>query len=173
MPSQNVRSKLLILAALAAVALTAVSALADGVTQPLFFIQRSKNANEVHYDAHVTRDGALDPNDPVEGYWLNKAEDGSRSGITLIQRVAYGYDVQATGNGTYALKLKAFSERPMWIVKNGTRWRVETYISGQQAYMDRLYVATDESGVFPKVLYVDVFGVDMATGKPVTERIKK
>ena len=83
MPSQTLRAKLLVLAALAAVALTALSALADGLTQPLFFIQRSKNANEVHYDARLTKDGALDPNDPVEGYWLNKAEDGSRSGISL------------------------------------------------------------------------------------------
>ena len=39
--------------------------------------------------------------------------------------------------------------------------------------MSRLYVATDESGVFPKVLYVDVFGEDMASGAPLTEHIVK
>ena len=165
--------KVLILASLATVALLAFSALADGLSQPLFFIQRSKNANEVHYDARLLKDGSLDPSDPVDGYWLNKAEDGSRSGITLLQRIAYGYDTQPTGNGTYALKLKAFSERRMWIVKNGGRWRVQTTIAGKQAFMDRLYVATDESGVFPKVRYVDVFGVDMATGKPIQEHITK
>jgi hypothetical protein len=166
------RSWLLPLAALAVVALTALSALAD-TTQNLFFIQRSKNANEVHYDARVTKDGSLDPKNPVEGYWLNKAEDGSRNGISLIQRVAYGFDTEPTGNGTYALKLKAFKERPMWVVKSGARWRVQTAIAGKQAFMNRLYVATDESGIIPKVLYVDVFGEEMATGAAIQERIVK
>ncbi len=58
-------------------------------------------------------------------------------------------------------------------VKSGGRWRVQTTIAGKQAFMDRLYVATDESGVFPKVRYVDVFGEDMATGKPIQEHITK
>jgi hypothetical protein len=156
----------------AVVVLSALSAFAEG-PQKLFFIQRSKNANEVHYDARVTKDGQLDPNNPVDGYWLNKAEDGSRSGISLLQRIAYGYDVEPTGNGTYALKLKAFKERPMWIVKAGGRFRVQTTIAGKPAFMDRLYVATDESGVFPKVLYIDVFGEDMTTGAAVQEHIVK
>jgi hypothetical protein len=164
---------LLFLAAFAALAFSALSAFAAGGTDKLFIIQRSKNANEIHYDAHVTKDGALDPNNPVEGYWLNKAEDGSRSGITFLQRVAYGYDVEPSGNGTYALKLKAFGERPMWIVKARGHWRVQTTIAGKPAFMYRLYVATDESGIMPKVLYVDVYGEDMATGAAIQERVRK
>ena len=166
------RSWLLFLAVLSALAFTAVSAFADG-TEKLFFIQRSKNANEVHYDARLTKDGALDPKNPVEGYWLNKAEDGSRNGISLLQRVAYGYDTEPTGNGTYALKLKAFKDRPMWIVKARGHWRVQTTIAGKQAFMNRLYVATDEGGIIPKVLFVDVFGEDMATGAAISEHIVK
>src|SRR3954451_3952917 len=95
-------------AALAAALFTGLSAYAQVTAEKLFFIQRSKNANEVHYDARVNADGTLDAKNPVDGYWINKAEDGSRNPISLIQRVAYGYDVEPTGNGTYALKLKAF-----------------------------------------------------------------
>jgi hypothetical protein len=168
----SLRSWLLPLVTLAIVVFTTVSALGQG-TEKLFFIQRSKNANEVHYDARVNADGTLDAKNPVDGYWINKAEDGSRNPISFIQRVAYGYDVEPTGSGTYALKLKAFKERPMWIVKVGGRHRVQTTIAGKQAYMDRLYVATDESGVIPAVLYVDVFGQDMATGAAVKEHIVK
>jgi hypothetical protein len=167
---QKPGSWILSLAALAVLALTAFSALAGG-SETLFFIQRSKNAAEVHYDARVTNDGALDPSNPVVGYWLNK--DGSRDGITFFQRIAYGYDVAPTGKGTYALTLKAFKERPMWIVKAGGRWRVQTTIAGKQAFMNRLYVATDESGVLPKVLYVDIFGDDMASGAAIQEHIVK
>lgn len=163
------------LAAVAVAVCTAVPAVADDITyDKLFFIQRSKNANEVHYDARVQRDGALDPKEPMVGYWLNKAEDGSRSSITMMQKIAYGYSVEKTPKGAWALKLKAFKERDMWIVKaNNGKWRVLTTISGKQAYMSRLYVATDESGVIPKVLYVDVFGEETANGKAVKEHIAK
>jgi hypothetical protein len=155
---------------------TALPALADNVTyDKLFFIQRSKNANEVHYDARVQKDGTLDPKEPMVGYWINKAEDGSRSPISTMQKIAYGYDVEQTKDGaSWSLRLKAFKERPMWIVKapNG-KWRVQTTIGGKQAYMTRLYVASDESGVLPKVLYVDVFGEETGNGKPVQEHLVK
>jgi len=39
-------------------------------TQPLFIIERSKNANIVHYDAQLTASGKLDPNEPVIVYWV-------------------------------------------------------------------------------------------------------
>lgn len=153
-----------------------VPASADNVTyDKLFFIQRSKNANEVHYDARVQKDGTLDPKDPMVGYWINKAEDSSRSSISTLQKIAYGYDIEQTKDGkSWQLKLKAFKERQMWVVKadNG-KWRVRTTISGKDAYMTRLYVATDESGMMPKVLYVDVFGEEVAGGKAIQEHIVK
>lgn len=39
--------------------------------------------------------------------------------------------------------------------------------------MNRLYVASDESGVMPKVLYVDVFGEEVNGGGAVQERLNK
>ena len=150
------------------------AAQADDVTfNKLFFIQRSKNANEVHYDARVQKDGGLDPKEPMVGYWINKAEDNSRKPISLVQKIAYGYDCDANGDGTWSLKLKAFKERPMTIRKANGRYRVQTTIAGKAAYMNRLYVATDESGVMPKVLYVDVFGEEVNGGAAVQEHIVK
>jgi hypothetical protein len=157
----------------AVLTLPGATAFAQVTAEKLFFIQRSKNANEVHYDARVTKDGALDPKDPVEGYWLNKAEGGGRSSITVLQRIAYGFDVDANGDGTWKMKLKAFSERPLTLVRVNGRWRGRTTIAGKQAYMTRLYVATDESGVMPKVLYVDIFGEDAGSGAAVQEHIVK
>jgi hypothetical protein len=153
----------------------AAGAPALGQTSPekLFFILRSKNANEVHYDARVRADGTLDPKTPVEGYWWNKAEDGSRSPISLMQRIAYGYDVGDVGpDGTHTMKLRAFPERPLTLLRVNGKWRARTTIAGGPAYMTKLYVATDESGIIPKVLYVDVFGEDMS-GKAVQEHIVK
>jgi hypothetical protein len=148
------------------------TALAGLTAEKLFFIQRSKNANEVHYDARVQPDGTLDPKNPVEGYWLNKAEGGGRDSISLLQRIAYGWDVDAAAGGAWTMKLKAFPDRPLTIERVGGRWRARTIIAGKAAYLTRLYVATDESGVIPKVLFVDLFGDDV-DGKPAQEHIVK
>lgn len=169
------RSFLVCVAAVAVAASTADSALA-ATTEPLFFIQRSKSSAEVHYDARVNADGTLDAKDPVDGYWLNRHPDGTpfpRSPIKFFEKIAYGYDTEPTGQGSYAFKMRAFPGRPMWIVRINGHWLLQTTIAGKQAYMKRLYVATDESGVFPKVLYVDVFGEDAASGAALTEHIVK
>jgi hypothetical protein len=153
---------------------TGLTALADpAVYDKLFFIQRSKNANEVHYDARVNGDGTLDGKEPVVGYWWNKAEDGSRKSISLIQRIAYGYDVDPGPNGTWVMKLKALSDRPLTLLRVNGHWRAQVPIGGKPSYMNRIYVATDESGVFPKVLYVDVFGEEIGSGKPIQEHLVK
>src|ERR1700679_2488596 len=75
------RRALISVLTVAVLVLVGAAAFAQVTADKLFFIQRSKNANEVHYDARVTKDGTLDPKTPVEGYWLNKALDGSRSSI--------------------------------------------------------------------------------------------
>ena len=171
------RRSFLLMGVALALSATLPSLAGDAVrTQELFFIQRSKNANEVHYDARVAKDGRLDPDQPVVGYWLNKAEDGSRKPIKLVQQIAYGFDVAPSKDGaTYGLKLKAFKERPMTIVRSDKdgRWRVQTTIAGKPAFMNRIYVATDESSLMPTVLYVDVYGEETGSGAPVHEHIAR
>src|SRR5262249_38306552 len=136
-----------------------------------FFIQRSKNKNEIHYDARLTANGGLDPKDPVDAYWLRLASDGSRGPITLFQKVAYGYDVEPTKDGTYKMRLTALKKRPLLLVHVNGKWRAQAVIGSKQAYLHHLYVATDESGLIPSVRYIDVFGEEVATGKAIQERI--
>ncbi len=169
------RSWLLAVAGLAITVGAPDTAMADTTAQKLFIIHRSKNADEAHYDVRVNSDGSLDPKNTVDGYFMNKNPDGSftRADFTVFQKIAYGWDTEPAGNGTYALKLRAFKERPMVIVKVNGRWRLQTTIAGKQAYMNSLYVKTDESGIMPKVLYVDVFGDDAGTGAALTEHIVK
>jgi hypothetical protein len=151
-----------------------LTAFAQVANEKLFFIQRSKNKNEVHYDARVVKaDQSLDPKDPIDAYWLRKDEDGRKAEITLPQRIAYGYDVELGPSGRHTMKLKAFPERPLTLVRANNKWQAAVTIAGRRAYLRKLYVATDESGVFPKVLYVDIFGEDMINNKPLQERVTK
>jgi uncharacterized protein DUF4833 len=172
MSRSNRPSWILFLTALVLALSAAGTAFAD-TTQQLFFIQRSKNANEVHYDARVTAAGGLNEKDPIDAYWLRKASDGSRDSIGTFQKIAYGYDVDAAKDGTYTMKLTALKERPLTLLKVDGKWRGRTTIAGKQAYLKRVYIMTDESGVFPKVLYVDIFGDDVATGAAITEHLVK
>lgn len=167
----NRTSWILFLTALLLTLSFAASAFAD-TSEKLFFIKRSKNANEVHYDARVTASGTL-AKDPVDAYWLRKASDGSRDSISMMQKMAYGYDVDAADNGTYKMKLTALKERPLTLLRVNGRWRAQTTIGGKAAYLHHVYIATDESGVFPKVLYVDIFGEDTASGAAIVEHLVK
>jgi hypothetical protein len=172
MVHSNRSSWILFLTALVLALSVTATALAQS-TQKLFFIQRSKNANEVHYDARVTASGALQAKDPIDAYWLRKAQDGSRASIGMLQKIAYGYDVEPAEAGTYTMKLTALKERPLTLLQVNGRWRARASIGGKQGYLNRVYIATDESGVFPKVLYVDVFGEDVSTGNAITEHLVK
>src|SRR5712691_865167 len=65
---------------------------------PLFVIERSVNANVVHYDAKLGPDGKLDPREPVVAYWIMGAEDGRRQDLNAIERLrAYGFSTQVSG----------------------------------------------------------------------------
>src|SRR3972149_1101371 len=82
-------------------------------TNPLFIIQRSKNANVVHYDAQLTADGKLDPKEPVIAYWVMLAKDGRREELNWIEKKkAYGFDIKPdpSGNG-YRMTVGACPKR--------------------------------------------------------------
>ena len=75
-------------------------AAAQAETQPLFIIERSKNANVVHYDARLNADGKLDPKEPVIAYWIMLAEDGRREDLNWIEKKkAYGFDIKPDPSG--------------------------------------------------------------------------
>jgi Domain of unknown function (DUF4833) len=151
----------------------ALPAFAQATREELFFIGHSKNANEVHYDARVAADGILERSDPVDVYWLKKAEDGRKQAVTRLQQIAYGWTIDANANGTYTMKLKSLPERPLTLIRANGRWRAQLSIAAKQAYLNHLYIATDESGALPKVLYTDVFGQEVGSGAAIRERIVK
>ncbi len=149
-------------------------ALADTArTEPLFVIARSKNANVVQYAARVNRDGRLDREEPVIAYWIMRAEDGRREGLTWLERrLAYGFTTAwAPGGDALRLELKAFSRRGLAVNReeNG-HFHAETTIAGRRARLERIFVASDERGITPTVRYLDLFG-RQTDGTRVSERI--
>ncbi len=142
----------------------------------LFIIQRSKNANEVHYEVQVGADGAL-ADDPVEAFWVMKAEGGAREDLTFFERkLAYGFEVMPPDSqGNREMKLVAWEDRTIKLTKaeDGGKWRAVTKIDGQDAYLTKLFIKTDEGGLTPEVLFIDLFGETVDGGDPVTEHVVK
>ena len=132
----------------------------DSVTsQTLFLITRSKNANVVHYSVRL-RDNRLDLEDPMLAYWVMHAEDGRRETLSWLEEFAYGFSLTSkVATSGFRIRLKAFSAREITITKTSNdRYRATMTIRGRTATLDKIFVATDESGVKPKVRYVDLFG---------------
>jgi Domain of unknown function (DUF4833) len=142
--------------------------------QPLFVIARSKNANVVHYEARVRQNGRLDPDEPVVAYWVMRAEDGRREGLTWLERrLAYGFttSLEAGGEGL-RLHVRAFTRRDLSVRRDGTgHFHAEMPIAGHHAWLERIFVASDEHGMTPSVRYIDLLGRLPGDGTRVSERI--
>jgi len=138
----------------------------------LFRIERSKNANVVQYDAVLETADKLEPREPLVCYWILLAEDGRREGLGGLDRQAYGFKVRPEPGGSWLLYLNAAKDRAIRVLRWQDRWVAQILIQKRSAVLTRMYVMTDESGLIPSVRWVDLFGTDMVTGQPLTERLK-
>lgn len=142
-------------------------------TRPLFIIERSKNANVVHYDARLTADGELDPKEPVIAYYVMLAEDGRRKELNWIEKkMAYGFDMKPdpSGNG-YHMTIMGAPQQTITVRKEGNAIRAELVIAGRPAVLEKMYIQASEGLVWPKVHYIELHGKDLLTGEKRFERV--
>ena len=140
----------------------------------LFFIERNKIKHTIVYDAILEKDGSYVSSKPIDAYWLRYYDTVKRAELTWLQRTfAFGYNAKkdATKEG-YWITLTAYNDRKIHLEKNAGNKPIATMnINGKYCRLENIWVFADESGSWPKVLHVDLHGVDMVTGKPEVERI--
>jgi hypothetical protein len=139
-------------------------------TQEIFHIERSKNKNVVRYDARLDKDGQLDAKEPVASYWLGPT--GKRWPVKTFDRTFfYGFRVRKDKSGEFwHFSIAAAKGRQMKLyLKDGVP-RAEGRVAGTTVYLTKFYVRFAEDTTIPKVLYVDLFGVDVKTGDKRHER---
>ena len=142
-------------------------------TSPLFIIERSKNANVVHYEARLTVDGELDPKEPVIAYWVRLAKDGRREELSWIEKKkAYGFDIKPdpSVNG-YKVTLVAAPQLQITVKKAGDAIRAEGVIGGQPAVLEKIYINASDGLTVPKVHYIMLYGKDLKTGGKLSQKI--
>jgi len=165
-------SGLALVSLLAAVAAPAADL---ATSENLFFIKRSKNANEVHYDARVQDCKWSRPE--VDSYWRDLADDpNDYEEIKWFERRAYGFDVERSSDSTITIRLKALPKQAITArlspsVGGGCSVSVTTKIGGKDAELRSVYVYTKERFLgWPTVHYIEILGFSEG-GQPVWERL--
>ena len=158
---------------LAAGATFVVQARAEDRYLPLFRIERSTNANVIHYEAKITKDGQLDPRQPVIAYWVMAAEDGHRQALNVLERTrAYGFAIRPdSASDSYAMTLVSDRGRPIHVYFKAGMVYAETMIGGHRAFLQKIFVTTRKSWIRNEPVSAEMYGVDIITGEPSYEKV--
>jgi hypothetical protein len=147
----------------------------------VFFISKSDDKNRVDYGIRLDASCAPANDDALIIYWreFEKAPPVRTHPLSLLEYVPYGVTEQhrvqrSSGGGDYVLRLKQFS-RPIVILTQREpdgrcSAKARSTINGAKAQLISVYAKL--AGIL-SVDYIDLFGKDLETGTPITERIKK
>ena len=140
---------------------------------PLFLIERSTNANVIHYEVQVTRDGRLDLRQPVIAYWVMAAEDGRRQPLNVLERTrAYGFTIRSDGsNDSYTMNLVSYGRRPIHVYSKDGMVHAETTIGGRRAFLTKIFITTRKSWLLNEPVSAELYGTDVVTGERCYEKV--
>jgi hypothetical protein len=141
----------------------------------LFYIQRDPNTNTICYEVNTDKQGKLRNGDPVHVFWIRYPEGGMRKDLNYFQRkFAYGINSKPIGNGVYELRSVAYSKLPLYLRRDDSnQYHVYTAIDKKECILSRVFIRIDGGSFWsPNVLYIELKGKELATGKTIVQRIK-
>ena len=138
---------------------------------PLFTIERSTNANVVHYEARL-KDGKLDAHEPVVAYWIMAAEDGRRQELNLIERIkAFGFNIHPESvPESYRMVIVSDKKKEIRVIRVGNSVRAEATIGACNAALQKIFISSHKS-FLSQPDYAEMRGTDITTGAPCSERV--
>ena len=141
---------------------------------PLFKIERNKNANIVQYDAQLEDDGRLHHNKPVVAYWVRLAHGGEIKELSWIQRrFAYGFKARVDREAVSAeLEMVADIGRPIMVMKHEGRYRATTRMADAECVIGTIFIHSSGGGLSTKVNYTEFHGVDVVSGETCYEKLE-
>jgi len=158
--------------------------------QPLFKIERSKNANIIQYDAQIGSDGKLLKKEPVIGYWIRLAEQGQVQQLSWVQRtfafgfsaeyhrdsdtatIAFGFSAEYhRDSDTATIDMVADIGQPITVKRVEGKYMAVIDFEGQPSQLERIFIQAHGKGISVTVEYVEIFGVDLKSGEPTYGKI--
>jgi hypothetical protein len=145
-------------------------------TQQLFYIERNKNSNKVYYEAIIDSNGMMEKHVPIHIYWILWAQDSTgnkREELSLIEKnMGYGLKMSPNKNRKFfTASLSAFPDRSIVFRMVNNKAVAEIIINGRNSYIDKVYINSRETKMFPKVNYIEIFGRDVKTNEAMYEKI--
>ena len=144
----------------------------------LFYFQRNHNRNTVVYELNTLPDGRINIKEPVIGYWIRYEEGGVRKELSFLQLRGYGIQSKLVDKEkeSFILHFNSMSKREIYLLKAGKSEQYKTYIkiNGELSELTNMYLQAENNslGIPLSVKYVDISGINLKTGKNVTERFK-
>jgi hypothetical protein len=139
---------------------------------PLFFIERSKNKNLVHYDIRLQENSSLADTKPVHVYWV--LENGRREELNRMER-KYAYGIlhqEKLDQNKFKVILAGLEGLEIVVERMNHSFKALVSINGTESILEKIYIKSEENRTgLPKVLYIDLFGRTKETGLPIRERI--
>jgi hypothetical protein len=145
-----------------------------GNPNQLFYLQRNPNTNTIVCELNH-KNGVVDTDDPIHVFWIRFGEDGKKEELNFVQRkFAYGVKSTQIGKDKYELNFVSYKKYPMYLMKGvNNKFNVYASINQKQAILNRIFVKINGGSFWsPNVEYVEIRGIDPATGKEVMERRK-
>jgi hypothetical protein len=141
----------------------------------LFYIQKSFNTNAVVYTANIGADGKLNPKEPIKVFWRRYQEDGRIRALKYIEKkFAFGVNFKRIKGqeNAYVFTLVSLKNMQLYVTqdKHGHA-KVATIIDGKKAHLSKVFVTAEHVKLLPKVFYVEIFGKELSTGKPLYQKI--
>ena len=140
----------------------------------LFYVQRSPNSNTVVYTARLDPQDGLDSRTPVETFWRKFNIDGSRQPLNFIERMmAYGVKLGARKPGQpVTFTIAALPQRRLTLSLDAQhRPQATMQMDGHTVKLVYVYLQVVEGGLLPSVPSLDIFGVDLSSGKAIHEHL--
>ena len=138
----------------------------------VFYLQRSTNKNTIVFTAIFDASGNLRPNKPAQVYWRRFNDNGERKPLKPFERaLAFGMNVHATNiAGVFNVSLKPLPQMAMQLRQTAPgKAELLGTIGGRKVRAVYAYATVDESGWIPKVTQITLHGIDLASGRALTE----
>ena len=140
----------------------------------LFYLQKNTNTNTIVCELNY-HNGYLDEDEPVHVFWIRYQEGGQKKELNLIQeKFAYGIKSTRLSKDKYKMHFVSLKKHPMFLKKGGNnKFNVYATINKKEAILHRIFVKII-GGTFwsPDVEYIELKGIDPATGLEMVERVK-
>lgn len=141
----------------------------------MFYLQRTSNKNTIVYELNYGSDGRLDSEEPIHVYWIRYTEPGNpKKELNFIQRkFAYGVKVKKESAGSWDIRLVSYDKVPLQLKKGADgKYNIFTNINNKQNIFTKAFIKIDGGTFwFPNVVYIELSGIDVESGKPVSQKI--